>query len=383
VSGTEISRPQLAQALATRVGVEAPLLVSGPPGAGKTSLLLEVGRLLERDGWRVAYLDLMTAASCPDRLVRASLEALPVEDFGDRLENAVELQRLASAGRASGARAVNALLGLWAGLQETRGRPVALLFDEATEIRSLAYFSGLRQVEQGLARALSRRPRGTLLATSYPTQATKAWPAFESFVVPRLTPTELEAVANGSGWSAHALAAASDGWPRYARVLVDAVRQGEPLSVAWAREMGRGGRLDGICRRTWETLLLRSRGYGMSKAVLDAVAREEGLNLTGLVKRLGRTPGAVGDYLSWLLGVDALRKEHKRYFYVDRVLAAWVRLHGRGRLPTDEEVAEAASAVCGGAERAPVTTEAPPRTPEPPEPRPARRRRPDTLMEID
>ena len=71
--------------------------------------------------------------------------------------------------------------------------------------------------------------------------------------------------------------------------------------------MAPGGRLERLCRHTYETLLLRSRGYGMSKAVLGAVAEEEGLNLTALVARLGRTPGAVRDYLGWLLGVDALR----------------------------------------------------------------------------
>ena len=81
--------------------------------------------------------------------------------------------------------------------------------------------------------------------------------------------------------------------------------------------MAEGGRLEAACRHTYETLLLRSRGYGMSKAVLEAVAQEEGLNLTALVGRLGRTPGAIRDYLLWLLGVDALRMVRKRYFYVD------------------------------------------------------------------
>jgi hypothetical protein len=36
------------------------------------------------------------------------------------------------------------------------------------------------------------------------------------------------------------------------------------------------GRLEQACRHTYEVLLLRSRGYGMSKAVLAAVAAEEG-----------------------------------------------------------------------------------------------------------
>ena len=106
--------------------------------------------------------------------------------------------------------------------------------------------------------------------------------------------------------------------------------------------MSRGGRLGAACRHTHETLLLRSRGYGMSKAVLGAVAEEEGLNLTALVARLGRSPGAIRDYLGWLLGVDTLRMEGKRYFYVDGLVRWWVRLHGGGVVPTDAQLDAAA-----------------------------------------
>ena len=136
--------------------------------------------------------------------------------------------------------------------------------------------------------------------------------------------------------------------------------------------MARGGRLERLCRHTYETLLLRSRGYGMSKAVLGAVAEEEGLNLTALVGRLGRSPGAIRDYLGWLLGVDALRMVGKRYFYVDGLVRWWVRLHGGGVIPTDAQL---------DAPRAPGRS--------PPGPRVAPRRpcaaaaRHERLMEID
>jgi hypothetical protein len=108
----------------------------------------------------------------------------------------------------------------------------------------------------------------------------------------------------------------------------------------------------------------------MSKAVLAAVAHEEGLNLTALVGRLGRTPGAVRDYLGWLLGVDALRMAKKRYAYVDGMVRWWVRLHGRGTPASEAEVRAAAQEMAGGREPAP--TQAPPPDTEAPR-APARR----------
>jgi hypothetical protein len=94
----------------------------------------------------------------------------------------------------------------------------------------------------------------------------------------------------------------------------------------------------------------------MSKAVLGAVAEEEGLNLTALVARLQRSPGAIRDYLGWLLGVDALRTERKRYFYVDGLVRWWVRLHGLGVLPAEGQLATAAREVTARPEGAPAAS---------------------------
>ena len=358
--------------LAERARRPGPVALAGPPGAGKTTLLLRVAERLRTAGWACVYLDLMAAASSPDRFVTAALDVMPVESFGARLPEAVRIRRLASSGRAHEASAVEALFTLWASLPASGSRPVALLLDEATEIRSLAYFKGLREVHVPFLDALARRGGGTLLATSYPTHARRLWPALETIEAAPLAASDVAAVLDQSGLRAEAssLVAASGGWARYLRVLLDGLLARQDVAATWADEMAPGGRLDLLCRQTYEVLLLRSRGYGMSKAVLAAVAAEEGLNLTALVGRLGRTPGAVRDYLVWLVGVDALRMVKKRYFYVDPILRTWVRLHGRGRPPLASELRAAAAAL---AEAAPSAAE----TPAAVEPRR------DSLMEID
>jgi hypothetical protein len=377
----EVPRPDLESTLLGRVRQGPPFLLAGPHGAGKTTLLRRAAAALAAEGWLPVYLDLMGAASSPDRFVTAALEALPAGSFGGLLREATEIRRLAAAGRERGADAVRALFALWASLDSASGRPVALLLDEATEIRSLAYFAGLREVHKPFLAALRARRRGTALATSFPTLAGKHWPDLEVATVGPLASGDLRSTLRGAGVAADppALLAATGGWPRYIRILAERLAGGDDLEAAWASEMAPGGRLDQACRHTYEALLLRSRGYGISKAVLAAVAQSEGANLTALVSQLGRTPGATRDYLLWLVDVDALRVARKRYYYVDTVLRRWVRLYGQGRLPTAEELRAAASEAMRSEE--PVAGSTPTGEIETAvAPVPARR---DTLIEID
>lgn len=332
----------------------APMLLCGPPGAGKTTVLLETADALQAAGWAPVYLDLMGAASSPERFLRAATAALPAAAREERAADVARIAAHAAGGKQHAADGVRALFDLWSSLDACGGRPVALLLDEATEIRSLAYFEGLRGVDAPFIAAMNARPRGTVLATSMPTAALCLWPALSTLP---LTPLDAADLAAARGTTINddlrRLVQAGFGLPAYVDVLLDTVRGAGDVERAWASSMARGGRLERLCRHTYETLLLRSRGYGMSKAVLGAVAEEEGLNLTALVARLGRSPGAIRDYLGWLLGVDALRMVGKRYYYVDGLVRWWVRLHGGGVVPTDADLETAARLVtAGGAEPA-------------------------------
>jgi hypothetical protein len=356
----DLGRQALLGRLQERVAAGGPLVLAGPPGAGKTTLLHRAARALEAAGWRTVYLDLMGAASSPERFVSNALSALSAERFGSLLARATELRRTLAGGRTAAAGAVQALFALWASLDEAAGGPVALLLDEPTEIRSLSYFAGLREAHAALGHALQARPRGTLLATSFPTLVRRLWPTLEVLELGPVGADEVEPALRRDGLRGDGalLARAAFGWPRYLRILAARAAAGDPLDAAWAEEMAPGGALECACRHTYESLLLRSRGYGMSKAVLATVAAEEGLNLTALVARLGRTPGAVRDYVGWLLGVDALRSVRKRYFYVDGMLRLWVSLHARGTPPEAAELRAAARCALAAEEDAPAESAA-------------------------
>jgi DNA polymerase III delta prime subunit len=366
-------RPNSRAALVTAASEEPPLLLTGPPGSGKTTLLRALAQDLEAQGWLAISLDLMGAASSPERFVETALSAIPAEGLSKHLGEATRIRRLAESGKERAGEAVRALFALWASLVDAGGRPVALILDEVTEIRSLAYFAGLRDVDGLLVRALGSRARGTILATSYPTLARKLWPTLATLDLLPLTGSDVRPILERRelDLSPEALVRATFGWPRHLRVLLARSPASWNLARAWTEEMAEGGRLELACRHTYETLLLRSRGYGMAKAVLAATAAEEAQNLKALVARLKRSPGAIRDYLGWLLDVDALRMVGKRYFYVDGLVRWWVRLYARGTPPGPQDLERAAREVLEEGRSIPAPA---------PAPQPVRI---DSLMEID
>jgi len=368
-AGNEVPRPDLERQLKEAVQGPRPVLLTGPPGAGKTTLLEAVARDLERDGWSPVHLDMMAAVSSPERFVQVALASLAAGRFGACLPEADSIRRRLDDGRSGAPAAVRELLALWARLAECQGRPVALLLDEVTEIRSLAYFDELREVHVALGQALLGRARATLLVTSFPTQARRMWPAFDVVEAGPMSAVEVDAaqLRLGTRTDSEAVVRATFGWPRYVLALLEALRREGELHAAWALAMRRGGALEQACRHAYDTLLLRCRGYGMAKALLGVVAEEEGQTLSEMLPKLGRSPGAVRDYLGWLLDVDALKQVKKRYYYVDGLLRSFVRLHASGACPSSDDLRRAAAATIGKT--------GPPSPPE--------RRRDDELMEID
>jgi hypothetical protein len=152
-----------------------PLLIAGPPGSGKTTLLHAAVDTLATEGWRPVYLDLLAAATSPERFVHAALGALPDGLDGRAAARAREADQLSRGGRGAGGRAVLSLLSAWAALDTWTAVRSCSSLDEVTEIRSLAYFSGLREVDAPFGAACPRG-RGGLLATSFPGVARKLWP---------------------------------------------------------------------------------------------------------------------------------------------------------------------------------------------------------------
>jgi hypothetical protein len=171
--------------------------------------------------------------------------------------------------------------------------------------------------------------------------------------MPGLTVEETRDILATSGTSAgdpdadstaRSVQALTDGRPAYVRAIADELASmrehggGDAVS-ALTSLLAPGARLSSVCRFCYELRLHRARGYGALKAILDILAEEEGLTLTEISQRLGRTPGSTKDYLSWLEDVDLVTVRQKRYSFTDPLLRVWVRLHCRVAPPSDEELA--------------------------------------------
>jgi hypothetical protein len=133
-----------------------------------------------------------------------------------------------------------------------------------------------------------------------------------------------------------------------------------------------------LCRRHYEILLVRSRGYAVAKRAAEVVAGARDQRLTDLFPRIGRTAGASRQYLRWLVEVGLLIQVKKRYDFADPLLGLWAELYlGRTSHPGDDEINAAVAARLVPGPRGSAALNDAPEPVEPP------RRRADRFEEFD
>jgi len=131
------------------------------------------------------------------------------------------------------------------------------------------------------------------------------------------------------------------GHPFYVTALAERLRELAPagskevdvqkVQQAFLLEaLSRQGQIYGYCRYLYDISLQKARGYGLLKALLQVLAEEEGLPLSGVARRLRRQASATREYLRWLMEVDLVTEEDGRYYYRDPVLRFWVAYTSRG-----------------------------------------------------
>jgi hypothetical protein len=253
----------------------------------------------------------------------------------------------------AGAReAFDALLAFLMGARDRDGGPATFLLDEVLDVRTFESFPGLRAAQTELARAVAHSQNHFVLATRFEARARRfAGVEPARFDVVRVEPLTTDAIQEtlGLGGAADAEELAEtvgllvDGHAGYVRALASQLAHlrssGATDAIsAFAAAMAPEGELADRCRFSFELRLHRARGYGALKAILDVLALDEPLTLTGIAQRLDRTPGSTKDYLTWLQDVDLVAVDRKRYRVADPLLRLWIRINRGPRVPDEDRV---------------------------------------------
>lgn len=370
------SRAAFASSLAEEASSGARVLLLAPLGAGKTHTLGAVRERLRDQSVPFVFTDLFTSASTPEHLLETLAEA--VIPFMTR--DAAVIRDLVAESVRDRHRSSPSLLRLFDLIaQRPPDRPFVWLVDEVTEIRSLAYFPELGKIEEPFARALGAA-RGAILASSYLGLAADLFPGLETRALPGLSTRDLESVPSlrSDADAVTSAIALTSGWAATLLPLVGDMRESRDVSRSLTRLLRPGGALEGVCRRHYEVLLLRSRGYAVAKRAAEVVAGAPNQRLTDLFPHMGRTAGASRQYLRWLVEVGLLTQVRKRYDFADPLLGLWAGLYlGRADHPGEDEIQAAVSA-----RLAPGTSNGAPGV-EAPEPVELPKRRVDRFEEID
>ena len=349
-------------------------MMVAPLGWGKTESLRKAHKALKDTGLQPVFMDLFTAASTPERLLVALAESVRPAMEGDG-----EIDRLSAEGLKDRQTAPAALL---AAMNRIAGsgavKRISWLIDEVTEIRSLAYFPDLGKVEKPLW-AMVEAGHSSILTSSYIGLAEALFPNAPVKRMPGLGALDLHPslLRSRARRDLEAALSLTGGGASSLLPLLEDMEQTGDLVESATRLLQPGASLETSCRLRYDILLMRSRGYAVSKRAAEVAASTRTGRLTDLAPLIGRTPGASRQYLRWLVEVGLLVQVRKRYDFADPFLGLWAGLYlGRADYPTTAQIAKAiAERIC---QAAPVEPDEALRE----EARPPVRR-PDRFEEID
>jgi len=88
--------------------------------------------------------------------------------------------------------------------------------------------------------------------------------------------------------------------------------------------LSENGQIAMLCNYIYNISIERVQGKGSLKAILNVLAREEGITLSEISKKLNQKTGAVSNLLKSLLESDLVVRKDKRYYFRDPILRFWL-----------------------------------------------------------
>ncbi len=289
----------------------------------------------------------MAGAPPPEARLRALAGSGALAVTGEAGEGAAEVLDLLESGSGGGAALVRASLRTLQRVAARADVPCVLVVHALDGAARLAPYPGLRGVLGQVSQALgapgvrfvaSISPEGR----AAPLVANLEKALGNDLALMELPPLELEEVRTLAGGFASSevecgrLLAAAGGRFLTIRILGTRLAGGDSLERALADEMEpEEGRIFHEMRFDYHMLIERTRGHASCRAILNVLAREEGLDLSGIAGRLRRSAGSTLDYLRWMTEVALVRRDGRRYRFTDPLLRLYVLLHETPERPRE------------------------------------------------
>jgi hypothetical protein len=317
-------------------------LVLGSCGCGRTSLLQHLAARLAPDTVPL-YVDLERIATTPEQCYRSLLRHVRPADMTPALPAPADL--------CSPREAFLAILRVLTQAASASGRPFTFLLDEVLELRTFESFPGLKGLVAETGQALGTSRNRFVLTSRFSQRATRLltpWPQLVTVSLDGLQtgtfPWAPDALDGLDAYERRQVLALTDGRLGYAVLVAQALRAERRAGLAdpvgaLTGQLLPGAALERRLRLSYEIRLQRARGYGALRAILDVLGEQQPMNLTQIAQRMHRTPGSTKDYLSWMLDVDLLTVDRKRYTVTDPLLRLWIRLNNGVDGPSDQAVA--------------------------------------------
>ncbi len=281
----------------------------------------------------------MAGAPPPEARLRALAGSGALAAAGEAGEGAAEVLDLLESGSGGGAALVRAALRTLQRVAARPDGPFVLVIHALDGAARLAPYPGLRGVLGQVAQALGAPGIRFVASVSPEGRAAQLISSLEralgsDFTLMELPPLGLEETRGFAGESASSkeecgrLLAATGGRLLTTRILGSRLAVGASLERALADEMEpEVGRIFHEMRFDYHLLIERTRGHASCRAILNVLAREEGLDLSGIAGRLRRSAGSTLDYLRWMTEVALVRRDGRRYRFTDPLLRLYVLLH--------------------------------------------------------
>jgi hypothetical protein len=206
-------------------------------------------------------------------------------------------------------------------LSKESGKRIIVCVKEFQNIFSLENYEGIKDVMLMFNESVSSV--NYIVTSSEISSAKERLGQFSIEEVGYLSKDEVSELIKNSGKKAdvNLVYKLAKGHPLYSLSIVD----GYPEKNFVKETLSKKGAVYNSCRYIFYNSLYNARGQTLLKIILKILAKEDGLRLSEISRRLYRSSPVTKNLLARLMDVDLIRLDDKKFSFSDQILRYWVK----------------------------------------------------------